>query len=394
MIKMRMLQYVFRRENGEEAEIARRRTCGDLGALACRLHRLLIGLILLSAVMAMGCNSQPANTGSQGRSGTVNDAAIKQIEGKGVQIRLLANDRIEAVITPRAANPEELHTQLQQLAAMPNLERLVIDGDPLSKHDIVVLRTATVTDLVMSGPRFEDRHLQEIAVNFPKLKSLSLIKTSVTGEGFRFLADLKELTSLIIEYSPLKEAGGLSSCSELETVIVVGCHSPRSLWVDIAKIPSLRNLSVSESNFDARALKILAERDELVSLAMIDCRVPASMGMQIGDISSLADLRVAGSDVGDPFVEKLCQSATLQSLDLSGTRITDGAIKMIQKLRQLEVLDISDTDLSNECVDELCVMPNLQTVVLDGTNIDKTSRELLESCLQRNWERVIDRQAE
>jgi Leucine-rich repeat (LRR) protein len=359
--------------------------------LSVAIHRLGIGIVLVVLLAAfLGCSQNPAGLNSLIGSTSQDEILIRKLENNGFEFDRSENGEVEATIRPstlKRATPSDFG----DLARIGRLHVLRIEIEPPTDEEFLLLAGSNVQELLLSGPKFTDQHLGSIS-HLTNLTSLTLTNTSISGKNFAALSNIPGLEILQIQIAPLEQAKGLQLCPLLDTVIIDTCQCPDDFWVDLAQVPTLRNLSVDESNIAPTALDLIAEKDHIRSLVLLDCQLTTSMAGSIGGIDSLEQLLLGHSNVDDSFVRGLCKESEsrLRSIDLSSTKISDASIKELRRLQMLESLDIRDTAVTDASVEDLCSMRQLHVAMLEGTKISKAGASRVSTCMEEHWNRMVE----
>jgi len=154
------------------------------------------------------------------------------------------------------------------------------------------------------------------------LKTLSLRCSAVADEDFAVLASLHRLEELILNDSPITDAG----------------------VSQISRISSLRRLELHFAKITDRGMESVAK------------------------LPKLERLRLSATAVGDAGVECLRDHPALTELDLHYTKITSSALNPIASIPNLTVLDVAMTRITDEGVTYLAGHPRLRSLNLGSTD--------------------------
>jgi|AGTN01.3.fsa_nt_gi hypothetical protein len=116
-------------------------------------------------------------------------------------------------------------------------------------------------------------------------------------------------------------------------------------FVDIGKMQGLRNLDLSDSDFQSEWF------DELVG-------------------SNLYELNVMNTDFSDIGMESIAKIKSLTRLNAKFTTITDKGLLFFRGHPSLYELKVDFADVTNEGADSIAAMPNVGQLELVGTKID------------------------
>jgi hypothetical protein len=102
------------------------------------------------------------------------------------------------------------------------------------------------------------------------LVTLGLYDTSVVGEGFKFLKDLKKLEGIVISHSPFSDHG-LKYLSEINFNRAIELHLPNTKITDeglkyLSKIKLTGALYLANTKITDEGLKYLANQKDLAEI--------------------------------------------------------------------------------------------------------------------------------
>jgi Leucine-rich repeat (LRR) protein len=241
---------------------------------------------------------------------------------------------------------------LEVLAQMPNLEKLSIQNQPITK-ELLDLLPVGLRDL---GVRFahdlRDAHLHSLA----RLTNLTHLNLSGSGlESFKNLAPLKQLEELRVPFcKALHDLEGLSALKSLR--FFYAYYSPLGSAVSLEGLVSLEELEFASS--------------ELTTISF-PCPLPKLHTMRLHSCPLLQHL----TEVHNAFA--------LRKLDLSGNGSVDNAL--LGKLQTLSNLkDLNLTGCLQVTFIGLALLPkSLERLILqDCTHVCNVAMECLSSLLE------------
>jgi len=149
----------------------------------------------------------------------------------------------------------------------------------------------------------------------------------------------------------------------------------------VSEVTCIR-VSGSWSGISAEALGELRHLKHLerLELRYANRRVTMDFGMALARITSLRTLTITGSEMDLAAANFLCALPNLTTLQLKSTRdLTDANVVALAQLAQLEELDLSYTGISNASLDVLATLPHLKRLSVFGTKV--TEEGVLQSKL-------------
>lgn len=179
--------------------------------------------------------------------------------------------------------------------------------------------------IYLSGTQVQEGDLVLLA-SFPKLETLSLGKTSLSGAGLTHLSDVSELRSLLLFDAPINDAA----------------------------IEHLRGLPIKRLDLS---------RTEVTDRCMND----------VATLLQLSDLKLSGTQVSDAGIARLAESTSLTSLSLKGTAVTDACCATLAALPNLKQLYLADTAITDAGAMQLADAPSLTVLYLCRTRVSDRS---------------------
>jgi internalin A len=225
---------------------------------------------------------------------------------------------------------------------------------------------------------------------WPELSRIEVANTSVTGHGFRLLAEeqalrklealgpgvvkhadlasqaisqLPRLRSVALLYSDLTDDGveALSASTSLEHLDITGTVTTGKGIATLAKVQTLRELLVGETCIDDAAVE---------ALSILPC---------------LESISMYRSNVTDRGAARLSTFPALRRIMLDGTRVTDEGLGYLARLKHLESLTVQNTGITQSAVDIFGQMKQLMFLMVDfhrlGSNGIQRLRQKLSSCM-------------
>ena len=219
------------------------------------------------------------------------------------------------------------------LAALPDLETLILQISELSDQGIAALGTTTGLRTLDLGGAGSARGLASLE-SLTSLESLGLFGATLTDEALEHLPNPDGLRRLDLGFTGIGDRGleSLGRCAEL------------------------RSLGLWHTDISDAGLAALARLKHLVALDL------------------------AGTEVGDAGVRALLGHTGLRRLDLTGTRVTDSSLVILAALPALERLDLGGTAVTDRGLLHLAAFPRLRRVNLWGTAVSANAVSALRSC--------------
>lgn len=190
------------------------------------------------------------------------------------------------------------------------------------------------TFVYASASTIKDEHLKLFA-KMPELKTLSLGKTQITGEG------LKDL-----------------NCPKLRSLLLFDTQVTDAAVMKLPALPALETLSLAGTSIDGRCLEHVAGYTSLTALELQNTKVTDSSLAPLSALKALSRLELKNSAITDAGLQNLMECPELYTLDLAKTAVTDAGAIAITKKVQLFNLNLNDTAVTDELIRNLVGTPS------------------------------------
>ena len=116
----------------------------------------------------------------------------------------------------------------------------------------------------------------------------------------------------------------------------------------LAKLKNLEMLNLTSTKITAVGFAATLELPQLRSLNLTNCNVTPAMLETLSKLENLEELALERTNIGDNDLAALENLANLKSLNLSYTQISDMGFKSLNKIKGLEVLKIGNTGVQGQ----------------------------------------------
>ena len=192
---------------------------------------------------------------------------------------------------------------------------------------------------------------------FRELQWLDLGSVPIDEEGLRYVGRMDQLTRLISTNSSITEARA----------------------VQLAQLPDLQELNLSDCHIDNAAIRKLADCPHLRKL-MLRSAVAADELVDLGQVRGLSLLDLAGctTEYGAAKISNwLTGLDKLEELYLRDCPIQPGDIEAISRLKNLRILDLAGCTISASDLQWLLKLPSLKQLGLAPKSIDNETIHVL-----------------
>ena len=277
------------------------------------------------------------------------------------------------------------------LAEMESLEGLEFDSVNMSGDDFQKLsRLPRLRSLVLgtNGRLFKkgkaDSSLALLA-DFPSLEDLRLFHLPITGKSFSVLAELPNLSTLLLNDCQNLTAAGfrhLGKLKRLERLLLNNCPLENDALLFLNDIDSLRFLYLEylfEKKMKDNDLAPLAHHTQLREL-ILRCPAITDMGLEaIANLHHLEYLDFSSTSTGNRNLAPLAELKELKELNL-GAGVTDDGLAVFAGHGKLETLSLFFCNkLTPNGFRSLAELPRLRKITLPYQFPVKTILPILKS---------------
>jgi len=216
--------------------------------------------------------------------------------------RWIGDDYFQHVVAVSLVFDGREDVTLDDLANLPGLERLSIEGMPMPNHSLGTLgRLRKLKRLLIDSDEITDRGLEQLS-SVAALERLTVKSHQITGAGLRPLAVLQNLRMLVLRSDRIS-AGGLESVAQLANLDILNIYSDTLTDECLEALKGMKGLTV--------------------------LRITGSNGF----VS-------APPGVTDEGLKYIAQLSNLQRLTISSPGITDRGLAHLAALRKLDSLNV------------------------------------------------------
>ncbi|MCB1140083.1 MAG: hypothetical protein KDK23_15080 [Leptospiraceae bacterium] len=250
-------------------------------------------------------------------------------------------------------------TGLGQFRALPEIESVVLSGDPFyNSHLRALSGFPSLKQLVLSGdcsqpPLMNDDGLKYVS-SMKQLESLNLICTEISDQGLPHLANLKNLQFL-----------GLSQTNELKG----------TGFLSLSELPNLKKLKLGDVKLEEVSLPELAQHLEVQTLMLHNVSF-ARCKAETRSNSELKHLFITGLNRKDWHPDCLKGFQALQSLWLPSV-LEDQDLQFLSGMQKLEELRLPDSHIQGQGLIHLEGNRSLVKVVADCSALNDSGMKHL-----------------
>lgn len=165
----------------------------------------------------------------------------------------------------------------------------------------------------------------------------------------------------------------LTAFSDLEYLAATSPEVDDDGFKQLAELKQLKTLFVSQSSITNRAIGDISKLHGLEQLLLADTAISDAGVRKLGSLQKLRVLDLRRTEITNGGLPTIATLSELGTLLLSGTLISDEAFESIQKLSKLRVLYLDDTRVTGKAIDSLAACESLQHLNLSSTHVDSSA---------------------
>jgi len=235
-----------------------------------------------------------------------------------------------------------------------------------------------LTELYLLGTQVDDRAVEKIA-SLPHIRILDLDSMPIDGPGdlcpvftdagFAHLGKLKELRSLSIASSRVRDLTPLAGCEHLTHLNVSLCHL-RSLE-PLVGLHSLKEVTLWHTQIDEAGLEPLARRTaKLKTLDLPSTSIDrVTLKPFLRALEPQKRLNLVNPQISDEDLDFPAEQDQIEELFLSNTTIRGPGLVHLKKQKNLRTLFLDDTPIDGAALRHLREISSLKGLELYGTKI-------------------------
>ncbi|KAM3346288.1 hypothetical protein ACQJBY_020710 [Aegilops geniculata] len=304
------------------------------------------------------------------------------------------------------------HDFFQRRLEVPNFEILVAN--------LSSLRELYLDEVDMSSSRY---WCHALAKSLPNLRVLSLSFCGLSGPICPSLSTLHSLTVInlrgnsdipaatfseffmdflnlsVLQLGPIPSS--IAKLKSLKSLSIHDCSFTRSALSAIGNLVGLTSLEVSFCHFNGPIPSAIGNLTKLKSLNIVDCDflgpIPSSIGKlmnlrslevsdvynnigplpsAVGNLSNLENLEISSSKFSGPIPYAVGLLKKLTSLSIGNSGFSGSIPNSISNLTRLIVLDLSLNDLNGELPASVFTIPTLQRLDINSNQMSGSTQDI------------------
>jgi hypothetical protein len=288
----------------------------------------------------------------------------------GLDLRMVKEDRQFAkeffalpMIVSIHTSAYELDCYLPELTRLKSLRHLEAERGRIGNRSLAALaKMGQLRTLRIPGSDIDDEDLAVIIRSLPHLRWLDISDCRLSGKGFRHLAQLKRLQTL-----------------------VVGCQGFRSEHLKYLSQDSVEYLDLSNSGVDDRAGPFLRKFVSLRSLDLTNTDITEAIIPSLAGIRHFSYLSLRSCHVLAAALPRISALKALETLDLRGIALTPESLSALPALSRLRTLLLPECPMTQELVRTLLRCRALEQLYTQGTRCDDHGLRALASLPRLRW---------
>ena len=261
---------------------------------------------------------------------------------------------------------------------------ILVKADPQGLPWVAQLpdvRAVGVYDNLTSG---DLAHLERL----PQLEFLSVNRLVVSPDDLQnstthsiprltmpHLARLRTLETCSIDWEDL------TNLPALETIYWIGEPVDEATFRQLAALPKLRRLRLTQCVFSAAGLSHLRSQRSLRCLVLSGEPIEIDLMKEIGQLTQLSELDLTGGKFDPAALSHLAPLTQLETLDLCLTPVDDKTLDHLPPLANLRNLDLSGTKVTSSAIEALARRRQLRNLMVNAESFTPEERQRLEAAL-------------
>jgi internalin A len=255
--------------------------------------------------------------------------------------------RIESLEEIRLLSTKVTDAGLRELAGLPALEALTLEGASVSGVAFAAPGWAKLRDIDAPGAPFDDTGMQAVA-GLPALQSLRSDSGKVTDAGLVHMKRATKLTELTVSGAKITDTGllALKELTGLRELDVSNTAIRGSAFDSFPVRPELHKLNASGTQFDDAAAAHLEKFPGLTTFKLADCHVSDVGLVALKELKKLATCDLSGTAAGDDTAKLLGALPELIDANFARTRLTDTGLTALADAPKIRQIDVSGTKVT------------------------------------------------
>jgi hypothetical protein len=273
----------------------------------------------------------------------------------------------------------ELVARLPDLRGLDHLQLNVGEGfDDDAWH--ALLRCRQIRRLTLERAHREPTRRLAGLASLGQLEVLEISFGDFTAEDAQEVARLPQLRELTLTMVGTTDDAlqSLALLKNLESLQLVHRGFGREVTIAgvefVTQLPKIRSLTLARlPKLDDRLFSHLKLVRGLKSLNVDQATITGSELRQLASLPKLLELNLIGTRVDDEAMEKLAALTLLESLDISGTRVSDAGLMHLGSLKNLRKLNISRNALTDVGAAEISRLTQLEELLIGDNAMSDAS---------------------
>ncbi|MBL8786725.1 MAG: hypothetical protein JNJ59_17600 [Deltaproteobacteria bacterium] len=276
-----------------------------------------------------------------------------------------------------------------------------VDFDAIAANRLVPADLAKLAGLArlntvgLGNKAGSDAAVAALAKAVPQLEALRLHASAITDAGLADVAKLVSLRNLSLFNTRITAVGlaSIAKLTKLERLDISGTNVGDAGLAALRPSP-VRHLSYNTMKGVTKAgIAALAALPRLLRLDLQFAEIDGELG-ELGASKTLEGLGLMSSRISDTGGVALARITTLKDLYIWKTKITDKTLKALSALKGLRNLYVSETPVTDAGLASLAVLPALETLWAEKTPFGKAASAAFGKHAKIRWLKLDETQVD
>jgi len=281
------------------------------------------------------------------------------------------------------AGPMVTDDKMPEVGTLVSLTQLSLTGSDVGKGlaHLKALKSLRYLNL-QENRRFDiDAHLGHLS-DLTSMEELDLRSTQIGDAGLAHIAGLTRLRKLYLSSNPVTHRitpAGIVHLKDLKAIeeldLPADCLDDAVLAY-LARLPSLKNLSIRDDRVTDKGLKAIAGMKSLEELYVLSKNVSDDGVAGISKCTSLKSLGLSRFPLTDKGLAHLANLKSLEKLLIKQAKVTGDGLAVLKKIPALKELELYYLNLGETGTTHIADAASLETLSLHWLESDITDQDL------------------
>ncbi|QDS87520.1 Leucine Rich repeats (2 copies) [Rosistilla ulvae] len=364
------------------------------------MHRSIITSAFLLILALTGCSTKPAADSAGGEPDAAATAAAEpkpaptpKDDPEAVAAIMNVTEKVRRdgdglIIEVDYRGTSVADADLAPLTKLPRLRSVLLLGTPITGEALTTLaQIESLENLDLRDTAVDDSSLEHL-VGHRRLKALRLSgksgDCSVGDDGMAHVAQIPNLKVLALDFLWVSEDGldALAPLQQLQEIYLAETTIGNEAIAKLAQFPQLKKVRLARNQIDASGLADMPKLTNLEELDLSECSQILDDAMPpLGELTKLKKLNLWRVNLTDAGIEPLNTLVNMEWLNLDNTRLTDAGMPYLSGMSKLLFLHLGSTLITDAGLDPLKNLKSLEDLKVTRTAVTQEGVDALKPSL-------------